>query len=137
MRGAFLVTMRKAACMTQAHLARAAGVSERTLRRAERGGDVAPESLRAICAVLGVPAAGVAGMREVAGIPVITFEGDWTRERHARAVSLWMQGNSGASIAADLGQGFTKNRVICRMFRAGLAFCGGERGTSHSVLSRA
>ena len=137
MRGKFLVTMRKAACMTQAHLARASGVSERTLRRAERGGDVGPESLRALCAVLGVPAAGVAGMTDAPGIPDVTFEGDWTRERHTRAVSLWMQGHSGASIAADLGQGFTRNRVICRMFRAGLAFCGGERGTSSTVLPRA
>ncbi len=43
--------------MTQAHLAAAAGVSSRTVMRAEKGEEISPESMRAICAVLDLDAA--------------------------------------------------------------------------------
>ena len=42
--------------MTQAHLASAAGVSEKTVRRAENGDRIGHESLRALCAVLDLDA---------------------------------------------------------------------------------
>ena len=45
---------RKAARMSQRHLAQAAGVSDRTVRRAEAGLPIAGESALALCAVLGL-----------------------------------------------------------------------------------
>ena len=50
---------REARRMTQAHLAQAAGVSARTVMRAENGEDVSAESMRAICSVLGLDAEAV------------------------------------------------------------------------------
>ncbi len=50
---------REARRMTQAHLAQAAGVSARTVMRAENGDDVSPESLRAIFSVLRLDAEAV------------------------------------------------------------------------------
>jgi transcriptional regulator with XRE-family HTH domain len=47
-----LAAARKQRAMTQAHLADAAGISERTVRRAEQTGVVSAENLRALCAVL-------------------------------------------------------------------------------------
>jgi hypothetical protein len=49
-----VLSARKAQAMTQTHLAIAAGISERTVRRAEQTGVVSAENLRAMCAVLGV-----------------------------------------------------------------------------------
>ncbi len=48
---------RVAACMTQEHLAKAAGVSEKTVRRAERGDRISAENVMALCACLGLDAA--------------------------------------------------------------------------------
>ena len=42
--------------MTQAHLAGLAGVSEKTVRRAEAGDGIRPDSVRALCAALGLDA---------------------------------------------------------------------------------
>ena len=44
--------------MTQAQLALASGVSQRTVRRAEAGQEISDESLRCICAVLGLDCSG-------------------------------------------------------------------------------
>lgn len=55
---------RASARMTQRHLAAAAGVSERTVSRAERGDPVAAESVRALCAVLGLDAAALPAPKE-------------------------------------------------------------------------
>ncbi len=52
-RGNALAGARQRQRMTQAHLARAAGVSERTVRRAERGAPLSDEVARSLCAVLG------------------------------------------------------------------------------------
>lgn len=57
MDGKALREARRGQRMTQAHLALAAGVSERTVIRAERGVAVAAESWRSICAALGLDAA--------------------------------------------------------------------------------
>lgn len=51
----------------------------------------------------------------------------WTEERVEFAKRRWKEGGSGAEIAAELGEGFTKNSVICKMFRLGLSFQGGSR----------
>ena len=51
---------RQKLCMTQEILAGAAGVSARTVMRAERGDEISAENLRAICAVLGLDAGGLA-----------------------------------------------------------------------------
>lgn len=53
--GDVLKAARLAAKMTQAHLAAAAEVSERTIRRAESEGKIGFENLRALCAVLSIP----------------------------------------------------------------------------------
>lgn len=63
----------------------------------------------------------------------------WTEERVAYAMRRWKEGGSGAEIASELsaeaGGGFTKNSVICKMYRLGLAFQGGSRdGRSSSDL---
>ena len=55
---------RRARRMTQAQLANAAGVSPRTVRRMESGLDASDESLRCVCAVLGLDC-GSAGARPV------------------------------------------------------------------------
>jgi len=47
---------RKRARMTQAHLAQAAEISEKTVRRAEAGTPVSDETYRALCSVLGLGA---------------------------------------------------------------------------------
>jgi DNA-binding XRE family transcriptional regulator len=47
-------TARAALVMTQAHLAQAASVSERTVRRLEQGKEISAENQRSICAVLGL-----------------------------------------------------------------------------------
>ncbi len=56
--------------MTQAHLAAAAGVSERTVIRAEQGKPVSAESERALCAVLGLHLSALAGRKP--GLPSST-----------------------------------------------------------------
>lgn len=54
--GLAIRTARLAQRLTQAHLAQAAGVSEKTVRRAEQGERLQPESVRAISAILGLDA---------------------------------------------------------------------------------
>lgn len=65
----------------------------------------------------------------------------WTEERVEFAKKRWKEGGSGAEIAAELGEGFTKNSVICKMFRLGLSFQGGSRdgrsASDRSTRSRA
>lgn len=51
----------------------------------------------------------------------------WTEERVELAKKRWLEGHSGAEIAAEIGDGFTKNSIICKMFRLGLSFQGGSR----------
>lgn len=59
---------RARARMTQEHLARAAGVSEKTVRRAERNERISHENLRALCAVVGLDALSLTAPNEaVAG----------------------------------------------------------------------
>jgi transcriptional regulator with XRE-family HTH domain len=54
--GLAIRTARLAQRLTQAHLAQAAGCSEKTVRRAEQGERLQPESVRAISAILGLDA---------------------------------------------------------------------------------
>ena len=51
--------------MTQAHLAAASGVSEKTVRRAEAGDRIGPESLRSLCAALGLDATALRAERDL------------------------------------------------------------------------
>jgi len=51
--GGLLRQARKRARMTQAHLAQAAEVSEKTVRRAEAGMPISAETYRALCSVIG------------------------------------------------------------------------------------
>jgi len=55
----------------------------------------------------------------------------WSEERVEYAKRRWKEGGSGAEIAAELneagGSGFTKNSIICKMYRLGLSFQGGSR----------
>lgn len=51
----------------------------------------------------------------------------WTEERVEYAKRRWLEGGSGAEIASEIGDGFTKNSIICKMFRMGLSFQGGSR----------
>jgi transcriptional regulator with XRE-family HTH domain len=60
-RAATISNARGAARMSQDHLAQAAGVSVRTVIRAEGGHPVSHESLRALCAVLGLEATDLDG----------------------------------------------------------------------------
>jgi DNA-binding XRE family transcriptional regulator len=67
--------------MSQAHLAEVAGVSERTVKRAEAGDPISAETLRAIRAVLGddlAPRTDTPGPRRFAGLvpPPITIQVD-------------------------------------------------------------
>lgn len=50
---------RARARMSQRHLAQAAGVSDRTVRRAEAGLPISDEVIRSLCAVLGIEARGL------------------------------------------------------------------------------
>ncbi len=61
--------------MSQEHLASAAGISARTVVRAESGFRVSGESLRGICAVLGLDSASLAPVEGStdAGAPRMTF----------------------------------------------------------------
>lgn len=54
-----IAAARGAARMSQEHLAKAAGVSVRTVIRAEGGHNISPESMRALCAVLDLDAGGI------------------------------------------------------------------------------
>lgn len=67
--GAALHGARRRLRMTQGQLAAAAGVSERTVRRAERGLPLSDEVARSLCAVLGLDAASVGGADRDAGRP--------------------------------------------------------------------
>jgi transcriptional regulator with XRE-family HTH domain len=58
---------REAQRMTQEHLADAAGVSARTVQRAERGDPLSAEAARALCAVLGLDAAALPPRPATAG----------------------------------------------------------------------
>lgn len=51
----------------------------------------------------------------------------WTEERVEYAKKRWVEGGSGAEIASEIGDGFTKNSIICKMHRLGLSFQGGSR----------
>lgn len=51
----------------------------------------------------------------------------WTEERVEYAKRRWLEGASGAQIAAEIGDGMTKNSIICKMFRLGFSFQGGSR----------
>ncbi len=55
---------REAARMSQAHLAAAAGVSKRTVIRAEQGANIQDESLRCLCSVLDIDASGLVPARK-------------------------------------------------------------------------
>jgi transcriptional regulator with XRE-family HTH domain len=63
--GLAIRTARLAQRMTQAHLAQAAGVSEKTVRRAEQGERLQPESVRAISAILGLDATALRSEAEI------------------------------------------------------------------------
>ncbi len=68
--GNALAEARRHLRMTQAHLAAAAGVSERTVRRAERGLPLTDEVARSLCAVLGVDVSLLGGTPPVAPVPL-------------------------------------------------------------------
>ncbi len=55
-RGVRLATLRRAKPMTQEVLATAAGISAQTVRRAEAGKPLLPETVQALCAALGIDA---------------------------------------------------------------------------------
>lgn len=55
---------RLAACMTQAELAKAAGVRRETVHRLEGGAPARPSSLRKICAALGIRPADITRISE-------------------------------------------------------------------------
>jgi GcrA cell cycle regulator len=44
----------------------------------------------------------------------------WTEARQEQLVSLWSQGLSATKIAQALGEGFTRNAVVGKLFRLGL-----------------
>jgi transcriptional regulator with XRE-family HTH domain len=73
-RGKAFLDARRRLRMSQGHLAGAAGISERTVRRAERGLPLTDEVSRALCSVLGMDLATLAAAPEVpsanAGSPV-------------------------------------------------------------------
>ncbi len=125
--------LRVAACMTQAHLAKAAEVSVRSIQRLEAGLPVGPETLRAVCAVLG----GNASEQSVSDRPRAPFDGNrpvWSDELLDKAVAMWRAGMGGEAIALRLGRGLTRNGVVCKMYRLGLAFEGGvTRGSGSGV----
>ena len=60
----FLKKAREGRRMSQAHLAAAAGVSRRTVIRAEQGLEIQDETLRCLCSVLGVDACAVPARSE-------------------------------------------------------------------------
>jgi GcrA cell cycle regulator len=58
----------------------------------------------------------------------------WTQERVELLRKLWLEGLSAAQVAAELGSGVTRNAVIGKIHRLGLA----ERGkTTHAPRPRA
>lgn len=81
-----LRTTRAARRMTQAHLALAAGVSERTVIRAERGVPVAAESWRSICAALDVDAEGPAPALDPFADPILPDVAAW---HAANGFGIW------------------------------------------------
>lgn len=54
----------------------------------------------------------------------------WTEDRVARAKKLWLEGQSALQIAADLGGGLSRNAVIGKLTRMGLARNGASVPTS-------
>lgn len=72
--GVAIRTARIANRMTQAHLAAAAGVSEKTARRAEAGDRIGPESMRALCSVLDLDATTLSTEAEC--VPAAAAEAD-------------------------------------------------------------
>lgn len=68
----------------------------------------------------------------------------WTEPRVARAKKLWLEGKSAEEVARDLGGGVTRNGVIGKMHRLGLAKrqgAGGSKpvgpGVASTINSRA
>ena len=49
----------------------------------------------------------------------------WTEERVKKLTLLWKSGNSASKIAAELGEGVSRNAVIGKIHRLGLS----ERGS--------
>lgn len=52
----------------------------------------------------------------------------WTRDRVERLKSLWRDGQSAETVAADLGAGLTRSAVLGKVFRLGLSAGRPERG---------
>ncbi|MBE7219728.1 MAG: GcrA cell cycle regulator, partial [Caulobacteraceae bacterium] len=44
----------------------------------------------------------------------------WTEERVERLSTLWLEGRSASQIAAELGEGVSRNAVIGKVHRLGL-----------------
>ena len=118
--------LRAAACMTQAHLAKAAGVSVRSVQRLEAGMSAGAETLRAVCAVLGGNASDHSGKARPTA-PVGKARPEWSDELLDEVVAMWRAGMGGEAIALRLGRGLTRNNVLCKMYSLGLAFEGGAR----------
>ena len=66
--------------MTQAHLAAAGGISEKTVRRIESGEAVRAESVRAACAVLGLDASALRSEAELRPEAAEAFDRERTRQ---------------------------------------------------------
>jgi len=105
---------RASARMTQRHLAAAAGVSERTVSRAERGDSVAAESVRALCAVLGLDAAALPAPKEAGqdagsgseeGFSAPPSGSFWRAAAACGAFSKRTSGASGRTTSAALAAG--------------------------------
>lgn len=60
-------------------------------------------------------------------------ESKWPKAKLARIVSLWTDGYSALDIARDLGDGYTRNAVVGKLYRMGLRRCGTDRKYKYSA----
>jgi transcriptional regulator with XRE-family HTH domain len=84
-----LTAERKRNCMSQGHLAEAAGVSRSTVQRAERGMPISAENARSICAVLNIDPTRFADFPEEAAVqapPVEAAPTSLLAQRHWNAL---------------------------------------------------
>jgi GcrA cell cycle regulator len=59
----------------------------------------------------------------------------WTNERIELLQKLWLEGWSASRIAAELGNGITRNAVIGKVFRLGLSGRSGKAGHENSTAA--
>lgn len=70
-------------------------------------------------------------------VPKGSHQGKWTDERFAAASDMWKRGKSAREIAIALDCGFSRNSIVGKMHRSGVATGSPQHGTSNLAARQA